>query len=136
MAYEQYPYHYVYDGKTGLTKETVTDKKNKTVVNNATTDAKNTTKPADEKKLNEKLTESFAQGEKNVTETNNEDDPKSVPVKGTVKETKNVTIVETSIGTKKVAEEEDKAHVHHYSRNPASVDDYYHIRDGHKIAYE
>merc|ERR1711935_908201 len=64
IAYEQYPYHYVYDGKTGLTKETVTEKKNKTVANNATTDAnKNTTKPTDEKKLNEKLTESFAQGE-------------------------------------------------------------------------
>jgi len=45
-------------------------------------------------------------------------------------------MIETSIGTKKIAEEEEESHVHHYSRNPASTEDYYHIRDGHKFSDE
>jgi len=79
MAYEQYPYHYVYDGKTGLTKDPVAEKTNKTALTNATTVANNTTK------LNENSTEaaeSLAQGEKNVTETEKDNEVTPVPVKG------------------------------------------------------
>jgi hypothetical protein len=50
---------------------------------------------------------------------------------------KNETMIETSIGTKKVAEEEgEEKHVHHYVWKPASIEDYYHIRDGHKFSDE
>jgi len=59
-----------------------------------------------------------------------------VPVKGTVNETKNATIVETSIGTKKIMEDEEEEKVHHYVWHPASEEDYYHTRDGAKMANE
>jgi len=45
-------------------------------------------------------------------------------------------MIETNIGTKKVAEEEEENHVHHYVWKPANVEDYYHIRDGHKFSNE
>jgi len=46
-------------------------------------------------------------------------------------------VIETNIATTKGTEEVGESqHVHHYVKNPASIDDYYHIRDGAKFSDE